>query len=113
VVVLATSLASGFAALSEPRRRSTGLILLGTAALVSAATAGEYWGTFANIARLFTPLAAAPLFAEGGSSGGRVRRLLPVSVAVSLFTLTALIVLREATRRALPFFVAGDAGAPL
>jgi hypothetical protein len=112
VVIVAMSLASGLSVLRDPARRVASLILLGTVALVSAATAGEYWGTFANIGRLVTPMAAAPLFAEGRQPGGGFRKFLTVATAASLLTLTALIFLREATRSPLPFFVAGEAGAP-
>jgi hypothetical protein len=111
VAILVASLASALSAVTDPARRVTSVIFFGTAALVSTATAGEYWGTFANVARLFTPMAAAPLFAEGGTPSGYLRKGLALGVAISLLSLTALIVVREATRRSLPFFVMGETGA--
>jgi hypothetical protein len=107
ILVLAIGL-GGLLAL-VPKARAAGFALLGTAALVSLATASEYWPAFANIGRLFTPMALVPaLLAESQLVPGVRRRWtlhLALAWALLLGVLTVVIVLREATRRPLPFFV--------
>jgi len=90
--------------------RAAGFTLLGTVALVSTATAHEYWATISNVARLFTPMAAAPVLARAdlralalGSS--RPIRWLAVAWIALLLAISLAIVLREATRAALPFYL--------
>lgn len=88
--------------------RAAGFALLGTAALVSTATASEYWSTIANIARLFTPMAAAPLLLTHESLSGspiakRWLTRLGGAWALSLLVLSTVTVVREATRKPLPF----------
>jgi hypothetical protein len=111
-ILLALALVAGTALTLKPESRATGLVLLGTAALVSTATAHEYWAAVANIGRLFTPMAAAPALLGDEAvllaDTGAWRRKLGLAWAGALLALTAIVLLREATRRPLPYFVNGS-----
>lgn len=90
--------------------RVAGLALFGTIALVSTATAHEYWATISNVARLFTPMAAAPVLANAdlralAAGSSRPVRWLAVAWTAALVALCFAIVLREATRSPLPFYL--------
>jgi hypothetical protein len=93
--------------------RVAGFVLLASVALVSTATAEEYWAIIANVARLFTPMAAAPALLGDPSAltgslrpgGGGWTRRIGLLWALVLFSLSALFVVREATRRPLPHYV--------
>jgi len=110
-LILALALAAGTALALKPGSRAAGIVLLGTAALVSTATAHEYWATAANIGRLFTPMAAAPALLRDEAAlladTGAWRRRLGIAWAGALVALTAIVLLREATRKPLPYFVNG------
>lgn len=112
VLVLVLALAAGVALVLDARSRAAGLVLLGTAALVSTATAHEYWAAVSNIGRLFTPMAAAPalLASEAAlrTGDGVWKRRLSVAWASSLVVLSVILLAREATRRPLPYFVTGS-----
>jgi hypothetical protein len=103
--ITALALALGAVLLRDARLRSAGFLMVGTTALISFATASEYWSTFANVGRLFTPLAAAPALypvdGEAGETGRRVR----VWLGVAMISLTVAILWREAMRTPLPFVV--------
>jgi hypothetical protein len=109
-LVLVVALALGaFFALS-PASRVSGFVLLATAALISTATAEEYWATIANIARLFTPMAAAPALLGARTSVEAAplwtwTRRVGLAWMLGVLALTAVVLLREATRRPLPFYV--------
>jgi hypothetical protein len=108
-LILALSLLAGAALALKPESRAAGLVVLGTAALVSTATAHEYWAAAANIGRLFTPMAAAPAVIRDEAAlladHGDWRRTFSIAWAGALVTLTAIVLLREATRSPLPYFV--------
>lgn len=108
-----------------PRSRIAGFVLVATAALISTATAEEYWSTISNVGRLFTPMVAAPALLGDArcASGAEIVSSSAVNGVASsnslalwtarfgvawttvLLALTVVLVVREATRHALPFFV--------
>ncbi len=106
IVVLVLAAGTGLSALKDARTRPPALLVLGTLALVSAATAGEYWATFANVARLFTPLVAAPALLEEAPVSPAIRRWV-LALCSSLLLLTSILLVREATVPPLPYFVMG------
>lgn len=85
--------------------RAAGFALLGTAALVSTATASEYWPVTANIARLFTPMVAALALSGWPPSGAAWQRWPGITWASCLVILSVVTVVREATRRPLGYSV--------
>ena len=93
-------------------RLTTCLLFLGLTGPAMAAHP-EYWGTYANVMRLFTPLVAVFLFFPGPAAGHPsqfLRRALFLA-GILLFTLSGLQIQRAWRSRALPVRVESGAGA--
>jgi hypothetical protein len=104
-VIAVLCLVVGGLVVRRSESRAAGLLLIAVGLLVSAATAEEYWAAFANIARLFTPLlAAATLPLPGPNAPPAVRRL-GLTLCAGAVLLSGVVLVREATRSALPFFI--------
>jgi len=110
-LTLVLSLLTGGVLAGSRAHRAAGFVLLGTAVLVSTATAGEYWAIIANIARLFTPMAAALALSGWLPSGVGWQRWPAITWASCLVMLSVVTVVREATREPLEYTVfAADPG---